>query len=298
MQCAQLCSHLSLHPIPNFAPTPTPTHNPPRFYQYTITKPLDVKLPGEEAIHGMTLTSPYASTASPDAAWWDNMTSFLDGAAAAGFRVNFQLIGFEQKGNDAGTLANLTAQIERFKDHPAIMAWCVLVLLWWRGGEGEEAERRSTVVQKYSSIVRCSSVQVCSSSIPPPRYLADEPGGQGIKNTTLLPKYNAIRAADPDGHPVTMVFCTTQAANYLEMLDIIMVDPYPIPGASAASVASALDNVASLGKPVMMVPQAFGGGENWSRGPSRQEERLMTYLGLLTGAKAIQYFVRSPEGVL
>ena len=141
-ECAQLCSHLSLHPIPNFAPTPTPTHNPPRFYQYTITKPLDVKLPGEEAIHGMTLTSPYASTASPDAAWWDNMTSFLDGAAAAGFRVNFQLIGFEQKGNDAGTLANLTAQIERFKDHPAIMAWCVLVLLWRRGGEGEEAERR------------------------------------------------------------------------------------------------------------------------------------------------------------
>lgn len=41
--------------------------------------------------------------------------------------------------------------------------------------------------------------------------------------------------------------------------------------------------------------QAFGGGENWARGPSRQEERLMTYLGLLKGAKAIQYFVRSPE---
>ena len=51
---------------------------------------------------------------------------------------------------------------------------------------------------------------------------------------------------------------------------------------------AALANVASLGKPVMLVPQAFGGGENWARGPSRQEERLMTYLGLLSGAKAIQ----------
>lgn len=50
----------------------------------------------------------------------------------------------------------------------------------------------------------------------------------------------------------------------------------------------ALSNVASLGKPVMLVPQAFGGGENWARGPSRQEERVMTYLGLLNGAKAIQ----------
>jgi hypothetical protein len=57
---------------------------------------------------------------------------------------------------------------------------------------------------------------------------------------------------------------------------------------SAASVLGALTNVASLGKPVMLVPQAFGGGENWARGPSRQEERLMTYLGLLSGAKAIQ----------
>lgn len=57
---------------------------------------------------------------------------------------------------------------------------------------------------------------------------------------------------------------------------------------SAATVQAALSNVASLGKPVMLVPQAFGGGENWARGPSRQEERLMTYLGLLSGAKAIQ----------
>jgi hypothetical protein len=67
----------------------------------------------------------------------------------------------------------------------------------------------------------------------------------------------------------------------------------PVPTSSAAAVLSALSNVASLGKPVMMVPQAFGGGENWARGPSRQEERLMTYLGLLSGAKAIQYFVRA-----
>ena len=70
------------------------------FYQYTVTKKLDKRLPGEEAVHGMTLTSPYASTAAPDDAWWSAMTDFLDAAAAAGFRVNFQLIGFETLGND------------------------------------------------------------------------------------------------------------------------------------------------------------------------------------------------------
>ena len=70
------------------------------FYQYTVTKDLDKRLPGEEAIHGMTLSSPYASTAAPDDAWWSAMTAFLDTAAAAGFRINFQLIGFETLGND------------------------------------------------------------------------------------------------------------------------------------------------------------------------------------------------------
>merc|ERR1711966_323961 len=72
------------------------------------------------------------------------------------------------------------------------------------------------------------------------------------------------------------------------------VDPYPIPGGGAESVMSALKNVASLGKPIMMVPQAFGGGENWARGPSLQEERLMTYIGLMSNVVGIQYFVRNP----
>ena len=222
------------------------------FYQYSLgdRNPLDARLPAEEALHGMTLTAPYASTATPDAAWWSSMANFLDECSANGFYVNFQLIAFESLGNDAATLANLTKQITTFKDHPAILAW----------------------------------------------YLADEPGGQGIPPATLKPKYDAVRAADPGGKPVSMVFCTTQASEYFAILDLVMVDPYPIPSSSAATVSSALDRVIALGKPVLMVPQAFGGGENWARGPSRQEERLMTYLGFMSGAIGIQYFVRNPEG--
>lgn len=143
---------------------------------------------------GMTLTSPYASTSAPTAGWYAAMDAFLDSCVAAGFRVNFQLIAYESKPNDAETLASLTAQINRYKSHPAIMSW----------------------------------------------YLADEPGGQGIKNTSLLPKYKAVRAADETGKPVSMVFCTTQAADYLEMLDVIMVDPYPVPGSRCAEHIAAL----------------------------------------------------------
>jgi len=127
-------------------------------------------------------------------------------------------------------------------------------------------------------------------------YLADEPDGQGIAPDLLAPKYALIKKLDPY-HPVSMVFCAGGASRYLSYLDLIMVDPYPIPNAAASSVQSSLEQVGALGKPIMLVPQAFGGGENWARGPSVQEERLMTYLGWLNGAVAIQYFVRSPPSV-
>jgi hypothetical protein len=46
-----------------------------------------------------------------------------------------------------------------------------------------------------------------------------------------------------------------------------MVDPYPIPNSPAETVLGAITQVTALGKPVIMVPQAFGGGENnlWAR---------------------------------
>ena len=71
----------------------------------------------------MTLTSPYSSTAAPDDAWWASTADFLDRAAAAGSHVHFQFTAFETLPNDEGTLANLTAQVNRFKAHPAILAW-------------------------------------------------------------------------------------------------------------------------------------------------------------------------------
>jgi len=72
-----------------------------------------------------------------------------------------------------------------------------------------------------------------------------------------------------------------------------MVDPYPIPNGPAASVVAAIENVRSLNKPIIMVPQAFGGGEGWARTPTAAEERIMTYLGIIHGAVGVQYFVRN-----
>jgi len=123
-------------------------------------------------------------------------------------------------------------------------------------------------------------------------YLADEPDGQGIALDLLQPKYDLIKKLD-SAHPVSMVFCAGGASGFLTALDLIMVDIYPIPNSPARTVSNGLSQVAALGKPIMFVPQSFGGGENWARTPSIREERLMTYLGLMYGSVAIQYFVRS-----
>jgi len=43
-----------------------------------------------------------------------------------------------------------------------------------------------------------------------------------------------------------------------------------------------------------LVPQAFGGAEEWTRQPTAAEERAMTYLALLNDARGIIYFT---EGI-
>ena len=196
------------------------------------------RLPLEEAQHGMTLACPYASTAAPDAKWHAKMHAYLDAALASGVHVHFALNAYESLSNTAEVLSNLTAVVNRYKAHPAILAW----------------------------------------------YLADEPDGAKIDPSLLQPKYDLLKRLDPS-RPVSMVFnlggspvapAPSNPLPYLSALDLAMVDPYPVPNYNASTVTNALAVAASLNKPFMLVPQAFGGGEAWSRTPTGIEERLMT----------------------
>jgi hypothetical protein len=63
------------------------------FYQYTITSERDQQLSTNEITQGMNLVAPYASTASPDDKWYQDMEAFMDRCADIGFMVHFQLIG-------------------------------------------------------------------------------------------------------------------------------------------------------------------------------------------------------------
>lgn len=131
-------------------------------------------------------------------------------------------------------------------------------------------------------------------------YLADEPelGWASPEDCKLA--YQRIKELDP-WHPVTMVFCVPEAAaKYADGMDIVMTDPYPIPNGPATRVVDFCERIRgdlADALPLWIVPQAFGGGEAWPREPSRQEERLMTYLALIHGARGVQYFIRRPPAV-
>ncbi|SHN38872.1 carbohydrate binding domain-containing protein [Chitinophaga sp. CF418] len=127
-------------------------------------------------------------------------------------------------------------------------------------------------------------------------YINDEPDGQGRPPAVLEKAYQLIKELDPY-HPISVVFMMPQKINdFRNTMDIAMTDPYPIPGKAdkVAEDVQYLNNRLQYEKSVWLVPQAFGGQEMWSREPTANEIRLMTYMGLVNGAKGIQYYVHAP----
>ena len=128
-------------------------------------------------------------------------------------------------------------------------------------------------------------------------YIADEPSADRV--AILERVYALVGELDPY-HPVTIVFYRggAHARQFERCLDIVMGDPYPIPHGSVTYASSMSDELIAAydgRKPLWIVPQAFGGNEWWRREPTAQEQRVMTYLALIHGARGIQYFIRSPR---
>ena len=125
-------------------------------------------------------------------------------------------------------------------------------------------------------------------------YISDEPIGQGVPVKDVERAYKIVKSIDRH-HPVSVVFMEPSGARrYADAMDVVMADPYPVPG-NINEVSHVIKNLKKeflLEKPVWLVPQSFGGGENWKREPTAGEIRAMTYMGILNGARAIQYFIR------
>ncbi|MCJ7447251.1 MAG: carbohydrate binding domain-containing protein [Bacteroidales bacterium] len=223
------------------------------FYCYSPVYPT---LPEEEVVKGFNLMSPYQRIL-PETL--QERKAYMDRCAQLGMKVNYNLLSVSGGGGVSSLIEGITEQQKRERLINEIKAFRDHpALLAW--------------------------------------YISDEPTGHGILPEALEKIYQTIREYDP-WHPVSIVFMAPFLApkNYENALDIIMADPYPVPNSPVTlvgDIAGQLSSEYKGRKPVWIVPQVFGGGEWWSREPSVQEVRSMTYQAIIKGTKGIQYFVR------
>jgi hypothetical protein len=223
------------------------------FYCYSPVYPT---LPEEEVVKGFNMMSPYQKIL-PETL--NERKAYMDRCAELGMKVNYNLLSVSGGGG-------VGSKIEGLSDE-------------------EKRERLITEIKNFRDHPALLGW-----------YISDEPNGNNISSEQLEEIYRTVKENDP-WHPVSIVFMAPflAAKKYARALDIVMADPYPLPDIPVTMVGEVAGQLKAEFKgkrPVWIVPQAFGGGELWSREPTIQEIRSMTWQSIINGATGIQYFVR------
>jgi len=130
-------------------------------------------------------------------------------------------------------------------------------------------------------------------------YLADEPEGRGIAPASIWRWRRFLRAYTP--FPGALVLVRAERAwDYAPAADILMIDTYPIPRMSLTWLSDSLEEAQQWtgGRPVWAVIQAFDWStypleddpRAWGRYPTYAEERCLSYLAVVHGAKGLFYY--------
>jgi hypothetical protein len=223
------------------------------FYCYSPVYPT---LPEEEIIKGFNMISPYQKIV-PETI--NERKAYMDRCAELGMKVNYNLLSVSGGGGVGSKIEGLS-----------------------------DIEKRERLISEIKIFMDHPALLGW--------YISDEPNGTNTAPEKLKEIYRTIKEYDP-WHPVSIVFMAPfiTAKNYSGAMDIVMADPYPIPDRPVSipgDVADQLRTEFKGKKPFWIVPQAFGGGELWSREPTSQEIRSMTWQSIINGATGIQYFVR------
>lgn len=223
------------------------------FYCYS---PVFPSLPEEEVVKGFNMISPYQKITSETL---NERKAYMDRCAQLGMKVHYNLLSVSGGGG-------VGSKIEGLSDD----------------------EKKKLLLNEINTFRDHPALLGW--------YISDEPSAKRITPEQLENIYRTVKEADP-WHPVSIVFMAPYltAKKYSDALDIVMADPYPIPDHPSTlpgDVADLLISEFRGKKPVWIVPQAFGGGELWSREPTIQEIRSMTWQSIINGATGIQYFVR------
>jgi hypothetical protein len=223
------------------------------FYTYSPVYPT---LPEEEVVKGFNVISPYQKILPETLS---ERKAYMDRCAQLGMKVHYNLLSVSGGGG-------VGSKIEDISDE----------------------EKRSRMIEEIKTFMNHPALLAW--------YISDEPTGNKIAPETLEDIYNVVKEIDP-WHPVSIVFMAPfiSSKKYVNALDIVMADPYPLPDlpiSMVGDVAGQLKQEFRGRRPVWIVPQVFGGGELWSREPTAQEIRSMTWQAIIKGATGIQYFVR------
>ena len=223
------------------------------FYCYS---PVSPTLPEEEVVKGFNTMSPYQKIL-PETL--NDRKAYMDRCAELGMKVHYNLLSVSGGGGVGSKIEGLT-----------------------------DKEKRDRLIAEIKTFRDHPALLGW--------YISDEPNGKSITPEQLEDIYKTIKENDP-WHPVSIVFMAPflTSKKYSAAFDIVMADPYPIPDNSISMPGEVARQLKAefIGKrPVWIVPQAFGGGELWSREPTIQEIRSMTWQSIINGATGIQYFVR------
>jgi hypothetical protein len=219
--------------------------------------PVEPTLPEDEAINGFNMISPYQKV---DRKTLKYRKEYMNRCADLGIRVNYNLCSVAGGGGvESSRLEGLSSQEKR-----------------------EMLRKEVEMFRDHPALLTW--------------YIADEPDSRNLPADSLKETYKLIKELDPY-HPVSLVLNSPRkAAEFRDVMDIVMTDPYPIPQGRILEVKEYTDIIKKvfwLEKPVWTVIQAFGGNEWWQREPNPREVRAMTYLAVIHGATGIQYFIRS-----
>jgi hypothetical protein len=217
--------------------------------------PVYPTLPEEEAVKGFNMISPYQKIL-PETI--NERKAYMDRCAELGIKVHYNLLSVSGGGG-------VGSKIEAISDE----------------------DKRRLLIEEIKRFRDHPALLGW--------YVADEPNGYGIPPEKMEEIYRIIRENDP-WHPVSIVFMAPflSSKKYINAMDIVMADPYPVPDMPVSVVGETAGQLKSefIGKKaVWIAAQAFGGGEIWGREPTHQEIRSMTWQSIIKGATGIQYFV-------
>ncbi|MBM3474899.1 MAG: hypothetical protein FJX75_16680 [Armatimonadetes bacterium] len=128
----------------------------------------------------------------------------------------------------------------------------------------------------------------------------DEPELNGLPADEFFTRYDRFKQTAPDHLVYAVIASPNEYRRYAKGTDVLAPDVYPVPHSPVTAVyrqlRQASAEAAKYDTMLWGVLQCFGGYGGWTRPPTPQELRAMTYLALLAGVKGILYYTYGDQG--